>query len=214
MYRVFALIALLATVAACTNPNDLDKAPAPLGDFKLAHNVVVTPNITKGPASRHATDKEWITAMTKAVDERFRRYDGDKLYHLGVSIEGYVLAVPGVPIVASPKSALILNVTVWDDAAGKKLNEKPEQVTVIESFSGETWLGSGLTQSKEEQMTNLTRNASKLIQNWLMREKYQQDWFGGTDADKANARKTYKPATAPAAQPAAQSAHQPAKVKG
>ena len=214
MHRLIALFAVLATVAACTNPNDLDKAPVPLGDFKLAHNVVVTPNITKGPLSRDASDKEWIDAMTKAVDERFSRYDGDKLYHMGISIEGYVLAVPGVPIVASPKSALILNVTVWDDAAGKKLNEKPEQVIVIESISGETVLGSGLTQSKEKQMTNLARNAAKQIQNWLVREKYQQDWFGGTNADKVNARKSAKPAATTAARPATQRVRQPEQTRG
>ncbi|WP_113910623.1 hypothetical protein [Roseovarius dicentrarchi] len=202
MYRLFAVAALLIGLAACTNPNDLDEGPAPLGDFKLAHNIVVTPNITKGPASRDASDAEWVAAMTKAIDERFSRYDGDKLYHIGVSIEGYVLAVPGVPVVASPKSALIVKVTLWDDAAGKKLNEKPEQITVIESFSGETWVGSGLTQSKEEQMTNLARNAAKLIQNWMMREKHQKDWFGGTAADRAAAPKAAKPAAAPAAAPA------------
>ncbi|PVA10934.1 hypothetical protein DC366_03870 [Pelagivirga sediminicola] len=206
MLRLIAFFSALLTVAACTNPNDLDKAPVPLGDFKLAHNVVVAPNLTKGPASRDASKEEWIASMKKAVDERFSRYDGDKLYHLGVSIEGYVLAVPGVPIVASPKSALILNATVWDDAAGKKLNEKPEQITVIESFSGETVLGSGLTQSKEEQMTNLSRNAAKLIQNWLERQKYQEDWFGGRAADKTPARKP------PAARPAA--AAQPAAARG
>lgn len=177
----FALLTLLTAVAACTNPNDLDEAPVPLGDFKLGYNVVVAPNITKGPVSRDASKEEWIASMKKAVDERFRRYDGDRLYHLGVSIEGYVLAVPGVPIVASPKSALIFNVTAWDDAIGKKLNDEPEQITVIESFSGKTVLGSGLTQSKEEQMTNLSRNAAKLIQNWLVRQKHQEGWFNATD---------------------------------
>ncbi|MFD0859174.1 hypothetical protein [Roseovarius aquimarinus] len=199
MHRIIALVCLVISVAACTNPNDLDEAPAPLGDFALGHNVVVTPNITKGPASRDASDEEWIAAMTSAIDERFSRYEGDKLYHIGISIEGYVLAVPGVPLVASPKSALILNATVWDDAAGKKLNEKPEQITVIESFSGETMLGSGLTQSKEDQMRNLSRNAAKLIQNWMVRQKYQEDWFGGTEADRrlrAEARAEAKAAKA------------------
>ena len=188
MLRLIALVSLMMTVAACTNPNDLDKAPVLLGDFKLGYNVVVAPNITKGPASRDASKEEWIAAMKKAVGARFRRYDGDKLYHLAISIEGYVLAIPGVPLIASPKSALILNVTVWDDAAGQKMNEKPEQVTVIESFSGETVLGSGLTQSKEKQMQNLSRNAAKLIQNWLVRQKYQEDWFGGVAADRKQAK--------------------------
>ncbi len=178
MYRLFALMMAAAFVlAGCTNPNDLDQAPKYLGNFQMGHNVAVAPNLTKGPASREASKEEWIAAMTGAMDERFSRYDGDKFYHFGISIEGYVLAIPGVPIVASPKSALILKVTVWDDALGKKLNEEPHQVTVIESFSANTVLGSGLTQSKEKQMENLTRNAAKLIQNWMVRENSKQGWF-------------------------------------
>ena len=134
--------------------------------------------------------------MTKAIDERFGRYEGDRLYHLAISVEGYVLAVPGVPLVASPKSALIINVTAWDDAAGKKLNDKPEQVTIVESISGETMLGSGLTQSKEVQLENLSRNAAKLIQNWLVRENFNNEWFGGPGAGPAvAAAKTDAPDT-------------------
>lgn len=177
MYKLFAVIAAAFLLTACTNPNDLEKEPTYLGNFKLGHNVSVAPNLTKGPTSREASKEEWIAAMTTAVDERFNRYDGEKFYHLGISIEGYVLAIPGIPVVASPKSALIIRVTAWDDEAGKKLNEEPEQVTVIESFSANTILGSGLTQSKEKQMENLTRNAAKLIENWLVRENARNGWF-------------------------------------
>lgn len=193
MIRLIALVAGLLTLAACTNPNDLDRAPAYLGDFHLGHNVVVAPNLTRGPASREAGKEEWIAAMKAAIDERFGRYEGTRLYHLGISVEGYVLAVPGVPIVASPKSALIINVTAWDDAAGAKLNEEPETITVLESISGPTLLGSGLTQSKEIQMENLTRNAAKLIQNWLVTQNTKHGWFehdgeaaadSGEDADE------------------------------
>src|SRR6056297_1941599 len=177
MLRIIALLAAVLTMAACTNPNDLDEKPVDLGDFHLGHNVVVAPNLTKGPASREATEEEWKVAMEKAIDERFSRYDGDRLYHLGISIEGYVLAVPGVPLVASPKSALILNVTVWDDAAGRKLNDDPELVTVLETISPRTVIGSGLTQSKEVQMEHLSRNAAKLIENWLNRQNDNLGWF-------------------------------------
>lgn len=210
MFRLFALVLALVSLAACTNPDDLDKAPVDLGDFKLGYNVVVAPNLTKGPASRDASKEEWIAEMQKAIDERFGRYDGDKLYHMGISLEGYVLAIPGVPIVASPKSALILNVTLWDDAAGKKMNEKPEQVTIIESISGHTVLGSGLTQTAEVQMTNLSRNAAKLIQNWLVRQKYQEDWFSDTPGTAARpvAKAAAKP-TAPTGQADAESAAKP-----
>ncbi len=177
MFRLFAVLFTVMALTGCTNPNDLDKNPVYLGDFKLGHNVVVAPKLTKGPASRTATKEEWITEMKAAIDERFSRYDGDNFYHLGISVEGYVLAIPGVPIVASPKSALIINVTAWDDTRQQKLNEKPEQITILESFSGNTIFGSGLTQSKQKQMYNLTRNASKQIQNWLERENDKNGWF-------------------------------------
>lgn len=177
MFRLIAVMMAALVLGACTNPNDLDEAPAYLGNFHLGHNVVVAPNLTKGPVSRDATEEEWIEVMKTAIDERFGRFEGDKLYHLGISVEGYVLAIPGVPIVASPKSALILNVTAWDDATQSKLNEKPEVITVVESMSGQTILGSGLTQSKKKQMHNLSRNAAKLIQNWLVSQNNEHGWF-------------------------------------
>jgi len=176
MPRFLALLGLLS-IAACTNPDDLDQQPAYLGNFQLGHAVVVAPNLTKGPASRTATKAAWTSAMTDAITDRFSRYQGGKFYHLGVSLEGYVLAVPGLPVVASPKSALILNVTAWDDAAGAKLNPEPHMVTVVESISASTWLGSGLTQSREEQLENLTLNAAKQIETWLKRQNDTLGWF-------------------------------------
>ena len=177
MFRLAAVIVTALALAGCTNPNDLEEQPVYLGNFHLGHNVVVAPNLTKGPASREASKGEWLTEMKTAIDERFSRYEGDKLYHLGISLEGYVLAIPGVPIVASPKSALILNVTAWDDATQTKLNEKPELITVVETVSGRTVLGSGLTQSKKKQMHNLTRNAAKLIESWLVSQNNEHGWF-------------------------------------
>lgn len=176
MRRFMALFGVLA-VTACTNANDLDEEPAYLGNFQLGHNVVVAPNLTKGPASREASKQEWTEAVTKAISDRFARYEGTKLYHLGVSIEGYVLAIPGVPVVASPKSALIVNVTAWDDAAGRKLNDKPELITVVETISPQTVIGSGLTQSRQVQMDDLSRNAAKLIERWLDRQNDNLGWF-------------------------------------
>lgn len=221
MPRVLTLIATLFLLTACTNANDLDKPPAPLGNFKLGHNVVVAPNLTKGPASREASKQEWIDAMKSAIEERFGRYDGDKLYHLGISIEGYVLAIPGVPVVASPKSALIIHVTAWDDAAGRKLNDKPEQITIMETISPNTLFGSGLTQSKEVQMRNLTRNSAKLIQKWLVQENSVSGWFeddetapeapGSVEIPEPQGD-TAKPATTASGQSPAERATEVAKI--
>ncbi|WP_216824956.1 hypothetical protein [Roseovarius sp. EL26] len=180
--RLLCLFFATSLLVACTNPNDLDKDPDNLGDFHLGHNVVVAPNITKGPGSRPAETEDWIASLKGAIDERYSRYDGDKLYHLGISIEGYVLAVPGVPIVASPKSVLIFKVTVWDDEASKKLNETPHQITVLETHDGDVLLGSGLTQTAEEQMENLSRNAAKLLEVWLAQQNFEHEWFGGDKA--------------------------------
>ncbi|MEM6577605.1 MAG: hypothetical protein AAF678_03865, partial [Pseudomonadota bacterium] len=110
----FAVFALLA----CATSDEIDRGPADLGNFRLGHNVVVAPDLRQAIASREATPEEWTDAMQKAVDERLARYDGSKLYHLGMNVETYLLAVPGVPVVASPKSLLVFNLTVWDDAAG------------------------------------------------------------------------------------------------
>lgn len=181
--RLLPGLAVLAlALAACTNPNDLDEPLPDLGDFRLGHNVVVTSKMKKVPISREATPGEFKTAMEAAIDERFRRYEGDRLYHLGVSVEGYLLAPPGIPIVLSPKSGLIVNVTAWDDAAGAKINDEPEQITVMESFSTGSIIGSGYTQTREEQITNLTRNAAKQIELWLLRNR---EWFGAAPGPRS-----------------------------
>ena len=148
-----------------------------LGNFRLGHNIVVSPNFAKGPLSREMSKERWTEALTERLAERFGRYEGEKLYHFGISLEGYVLAQPGIPIVASPKSVLVIRVTVWDDAAGGKMNEKAEQIMVFESLSGEQVIGSGLTQSAEQQLDNLTKNAAKMVENWLLRQKASKGWF-------------------------------------
>jgi hypothetical protein len=185
MLRLLSIILCATLLAACSpSGEDLDQPPVPLGQFKLGHNVVVASKAKKGPLSRDASEEELVTALQTAIGDRFGRYEGDKLYHLGVSIEGYVLAAAGVPLVVSPKSAMIVRVTVWDDAANKKLTEKPEQFTVFESLSGETALGSGLTQSKEEQLENLSVNAAKQIELFIEKQHKENGWFGEDAADE------------------------------
>ncbi|WP_407494996.1 hypothetical protein [Pseudooceanicola sp. MF1-13] len=188
MIRKFAALALMALAVACTDVSDLNEAPADLGDFRLGHNVVVASKMRQAALSRSASEEEWVDSLKTAIDERFGRYEGDRLYHLGVSVEGFSIAPPGVPLVASPKSILIIRVTVWDDALGRKLTDEPKQITVFESLSGETLVGSGLTQSKEQQMRNLSRNAAKLIQNYMLQNP---EWFPGIgEAEAAKPEET------------------------
>lgn len=180
MYRVFALLLTLVTLAACNGARDLNEPPVPLGDFNLVHNIAVAPKAVKGPLSREVSEEELAKALTDATEERFGRYNGSRDYHFGMSVEGYVLAQPGIPLVFSPKSILIINLTVWDDEAKKKLTPEPHQITVLESFDQGPVVGSGYTKSAEEQLKNLSQNAAKQIENYLVKQNREEGWFNNT----------------------------------
>lgn len=161
-------------LSACQT-NDLTEPPVELGNFALGHNIVVTSNMQKVPISRDATPEQWEASLEKAMDDRFGRYEGEKLYNIGISIDAFALAPPGVPLVLNPKSALGMTVSIWDDAAQKKLNEEGKQIIVMEKMSGETMVGSGLTQSAAKQMEILSYNAAKAVEGWLLDNP---EWFG------------------------------------
>jgi len=178
MFRILAVLISIAFLTACNGASDLQKPPVPLGDFNLYHNIVVAPKVQELPISRKVSEEVLTTAVKDAIAERFDRYDGMRNYHFGVSVEGYVLAPPGVPLVLSPKSVMILNLTVWDDAAGKKLTgDKPHQITVFESFDQGPIVGSGYTKTAEEQLKNLSQNAAKSIEKYLVKQNEAEGWF-------------------------------------
>lgn len=179
MIRVLAILMSVVMVAACNGAADLKKAPVPLGDFNLVHNIAVAPKAVKGPLSREVSKEQLTKALTDATAERFSRYKGARDYHFGMSVEGYVLAQPGIPLVFAPKSILIINLSVWDDAKNIKLTPKPHQITVFESFDQGPVVGSGYTKSAEEQLKNLSQNAAKAIESYLVRQNKENGWFNG-----------------------------------
>ncbi len=175
--RSFLMVAALAITAACATNDDLNEPPERMGDFLLGHNIVVANQAQLGPLSRKADPEDWKLSLTNAIEARLgqSRYDGTRYFHLGTHIDAYVLAVPGVPLVASPKSILIISVNVWEDATGKKLTEEPVQLTVFEGRPDKSFIGSGLTQSAAEQMENLSKAGAKAIHKFLLENKA---WFG------------------------------------
>ncbi|TQM93154.1 hypothetical protein [Roseinatronobacter monicus] len=162
------------TVSACASGAELRDERAELGDFFLSHAIVVADDATPLPGSRPAEADEWEETIVSEMRRRLGRYDGDKLYHIGVNVQAYMIAPPGIPLVLSPRSALGVTVDLWDDAAGEKLNARPHRIIVGEAISGETIVGSGNTQTREQQMQNLAENVVLSIENWLASNS---DWF-------------------------------------
>lgn len=183
--RKIAAFMLVGLLAACNGANDLADPAVPLGDFNLGHNIVVAPKVQKVPLGRDLDAEVMTTMLQEAVAERFDRYDGDRLYHFGISIESYFLAPPGVPLVAAPKSAMIIRITVWDDAKNMKLTPKAHQITVIESLDQGPIVGSGYTKSAEEQFKNLSQNAVKQIEAFLVEKNAEEGWFNDGVATRA-----------------------------
>ena len=178
--RGVVVLAMTVLLAGCNGAADLDAPAVPLGDFNLKHNIVVAPKVQKIPLCRALETEVMTTMLRDAVAERFDRYEGARLYHFGISIEGYCLAPPGIPIVAAPKSAMIIRITVWDDAKNEKLTPKAHQITVVESLDQGPLVGSGYTKTAEEQFKNLSQNAVKQIENFLVKKNREEGWFNAT----------------------------------
>ena len=153
--------------ASCSGGGQISEGPEPIGDFKLGHAVVSAKETVRGPMS-HEMDPGDIEANLKsALVERLGRYTGAKFYHVSVAVEAYILNSSKVPVVMSPRSTLILGVSIWDDAAGQKLNADPRMFVIREPVSPATVIGSGLSRSKEKQFEVLAFQAAKAIENWL-----------------------------------------------
>lgn len=176
MFRLIAALCACVTLVACNAPPaDLDGPVEPMGQFKLGHAEVVAPNLEKLLVSQEASDEEWIAVMDAALEQRFRRFEGTQFYHIGVSLEAYSLPQPFVP----GKSALAIRATVWDDAAGKKLNKETELFHVIQI------LESRMSMSKEEVMMRAAETAALLIEKWMREEHEANGWFADRSAGAA-----------------------------
>lgn len=174
--RMIGLTCVLGLLTACTSKDDLSEPPLPMGNFLLGHNIVIAEKAEKGPLSRKASAEEWQVALKSSIDARFGRYAGDNHFHLGTHVDAYVLAIPGIPLVAAPKSVLIISFNIWDDRTREKMTDEAIQLTVFEHSEKNTFvLGSGLTNSREAQIKNLSQNAARMIQRRLLKNP---EWFG------------------------------------
>ena len=175
MIRTVLGLAAALALAACGAEEDLSLPPEPLGQFRLGHNIAIADEVTRGPFSRDFTETQIEASVQNAVARRLRRYDGDGLYHLGIFVGGVVLAQPGIPTIYAPRSAMIADVTVFDNTTQQKLNEEPFRIVAGEGFRNAVpILGSGYVRDADEQLENLSESLARQIESWL---RDNPEWF-------------------------------------
>jgi hypothetical protein len=168
-----ALAGTMVLLGACTSSSEMSDEP--LGDFRLGHNIVIADEVQAGPFTRALNEEELELAMQNAIQQRLGRFDGDGLYHIGIFIGAAVLALPGVPLIYTPQSNMVLEVNVFDNSTRQRLNEEPKRLVVGEGFENTVpILGSGLTRERQEQIDNIAANAARQIEDWL---RENEEWF-------------------------------------
>jgi hypothetical protein len=207
--RALLLMAGFALLTACET-NDLKEPRAPLGDFVMGLNIAVADQAQAPGISRQAKPEEWKAGLEKAMLDRFGRYEGSRIYNFSIRVDGYVLAPPFIPVVASPRSALIATVYVFEDATQTLLNPEGKQLTMVEGVSPETFLGSGLTQNKYKQIDRMSYRMALAVQNYLLENP---EWFGLPPKGSPEAAAAVPGVVAPAVAPVEEASVPPAATR-
>lgn len=180
--RLIAFGLLCAALSACTRPIEQEIAAQPIGDFSLANLVVVVNDPIKGPMSRELSDDQIEAAVRGAVQSRLGRFTGAGRYTIGIKVGGYVLARRGIPVLVAQKSILLMNVGLFDET-GQMISGDWKRMTVFEEAGGDTIIGSGYSQTAEEQLAELANNTAIQIERWL---RENADWVNGIPLQEAS----------------------------
>ena len=162
-----------AALAGCGGRAPEAEAMPDMGTFQLAAPITVAGNAKRIPPSREAGEAELKAAMNDALVRRLGGYAGGTPFYVALAVDGYALAPPGIPVVMTPKSILVVSANVWRADPQEKIGG-PEQLTVFEDAGG-FLLGSGLTRDADEQLAVLARNMAAEVQRWMLRNPA---WFG------------------------------------
>ncbi len=176
MARLLSLFMALVLLGACGS-TQVDEAPEDLGAFKARVLHVFTDKALQWPLSRDAEASEWTEPMKLALNARLDRYQGSQEYDVAVTLEGFMLAPAGVPIVFSPKSVAVVNVFVYDVTGAVFLAEKV-QMEIFEDTTGQSaLLGSGHSRTKQEQIDGLALNIADKIEEYIAEKHAEEGWF-------------------------------------
>ncbi|SDY50468.1 hypothetical protein [Citreimonas salinaria] len=172
MRHALVLCAAMLALAGCAAPTaDLEGPVDPLGDFQLGFSEVVAPNLEAMLVTETVDAETWTAAVDRALETRFGRFGGSRCYHLGVSVEAYSMPPPLVP----GRLALAARVTVWDDAAQRKLNEETKLITVIRALDGSI---SRAARTRADKVRLLAEGLARQTEEWLREMQETEGWFG------------------------------------
>lgn len=176
MIRLFALLTSLVFLTAC-GETQLDEAPEDLGDFKMRVGFVYTDKALQWPLSRSAETSEWNEPIERAMEARLGRYNGSGKYDVAVTLEGFLLATGGIPVLINPKSAAVVNVFVYDVSTQTYL-AKEHQMEIFEDTTGESAIiGSGYSRTKEEQIEGLSLRIIDALEEYMAEQHAEHGWF-------------------------------------
>jgi hypothetical protein len=168
---------LLALLAACAR-NDLAEPPMPLGEFALGLNIAVADKVQMVPISRPAEPKDWEAAIARRwTTASASRYQGSKLYNIGISVDAYALAPPGIPVVAAPK----VGAGGHGEHLGRRSAEEAEPRGPADHRLRKPVGRDGdrhrADADKQQQMDALAFNAAVKVEDWLLEHP---EWFDMT----------------------------------
>jgi len=174
--RILLGLMLTLTLFGCSKLN-LERPSDPFGDFRLGQIAIYGDDITKGPFSRDASADEIKGALYVALQQQLRQYSGAGEYHIVVIVDAYTLGKPGIPLVFSPQTVLGFRISVWDAITMTRYDLTPEKLLFLENANQRTLFGSGLRQTREEQIVSLTQSVAQQIDTWLREQYANKGWF-------------------------------------
>jgi len=174
--RILVGLMLTLTLFGCSKLN-LERPSDPFGDFRLGQIAIYGDDITKGPFSRDASADEIKGALYVALQQQLGQYSGAGEYHIVVIVDAYTLGKPGIPLVFSPQTALGFRISVWDAITMTRYDLTPEKLLFLENANQRTLFGSGLRQTREEQIVSLTQSVAQQIDTWLREQYANKGWF-------------------------------------
>ncbi|MEP2716738.1 hypothetical protein [Pseudophaeobacter sp.] len=181
MIRILALLASVVLLAACEETK-LNEAKEDLGDFNMRVSFVYTDKAKQWPLSRAAEPSEWNEPIERAVAARLGRYNGSGKYDVAITLEGFLLATGGIPVLVNPKSAAVVNVFVYD-VTTKTYLAREHQMEIFEDTTGESVIiGSGYSRTKEEQIDGLALKIVDGLEEYMAEQHAENGWFSGADA--------------------------------